>query len=80
MNLAHTIYAHAQALPDHLQREALDFITYLEQRHKVQPRSTAPLTTAQFVERFAGSLGDDFPDDINPAVCGQNFRGAVAGL
>ena len=35
MNLTETIYAHVRALPADLQRETLDFITYLEMRYKV---------------------------------------------
>lgn len=65
MNLPDTIYAHAQALPADLQRETLDFIAYLEQRYRIAPTTPSQLTTEAFIARFAGSVGDDFPDDIN---------------
>lgn len=67
MNLSDTIYAHAQALPADLQREALDFIAYLEQRYHITPAIPRQLTTEAFIDRFAGSVGDDFPDDIDDA-------------
>ena len=67
MNLPETIYAHAQALPADLQRETLDFISYLEQRYRITPPSPSRLSTEAFIEHFAGSIGDDFPDDIDDA-------------
>ncbi|WP_045532576.1 DUF2281 domain-containing protein [Serpentinimonas raichei] len=70
MNLSDTIYAHARGLPADLQREALDFIAYLEQRYHITPATPATsgrLTTEAFIERIAGSVGDDFPDDIDDA-------------
>lgn len=67
MNLPETIYAHVQALPVELQREALDFIAYLEQRYRLTPAKSQRLSTETFIARFAGSLGNDFPDDINDA-------------
>lgn len=67
MNLPDTIYAHARALPADLQREALDFIAYLEQRYHIASAIPGRLTTEAFIERFAGSMGDDFPDDIDDA-------------
>ena len=39
MNLPDTIYAHARVLPADLQRETLDFISYLEQRYRITPPS-----------------------------------------
>ncbi len=67
MNLSDTIYAHAQALPIDLQRETLDFIAYLEQRYRVIPKPLPLTTTEAFLARFAGCLGDDFPDEIGDA-------------
>jgi len=67
MNLPDTIYAHARALPVDLQRETLDFISYLEQRYRITPPIPRRLSTEAFIERFAGSVGNDFPDDINDA-------------
>jgi hypothetical protein len=71
MNLPETIYSHVRALPADLQWETLDFIGYLEERYGVGP-TTPRLTTQTFIERFAGSLGDDFPDDIDEADLGQD--------
>lgn len=65
MNLPDAIYAHARALPPDLQREALHFIAYLEQRYRVVPDRSGRMTTQAFIERFAGSVGDDFPNDID---------------
>ena len=65
MNLSDTICAHARALPADLQREALDFIAYLEQRYQIAPAASGRLTTEAFITRFAGSVDDDFPNDID---------------
>lgn len=65
MNLSDTIYTQAQALPADLQREALDFIAYLQQRYHITQAIPSQLTTEAFIKRFAGSVGDDFPDDID---------------
>ena len=67
MNLSDTIYSHAQALPADLQREALDFIAYLQQRYHITQAIPSQLTTEAFITRFSGSVGDDFPDDIDDA-------------
>lgn len=67
MNLPDTIYAHARALPADLQRETLDFIAYLEHRYHITPPGVGELTTEAFIQRFAGSVGSDFPDDIDGA-------------
>lgn len=64
MNLPDKIYAHARALPADLQREALDFIAWLEKRYDIQPPVVGGVTTEAFIQGFAGSIGDDFPDDI----------------
>lgn len=65
MNLPDTIYAHARVLPADLQREALDFISYLEHRYRITPPSPSRLSTEAFIERFAGTIGDDFPNNID---------------
>ena len=64
MDLSATIYANAQGLPVELQREALDFITFLMQRYSPPLVSTGNSDTEAFIKKFAGCLGDDFPDDI----------------
>lgn len=65
MNLLDTIYAHARTLPADLQREALDFIAWLEKRYDIRPPAAGGLSTDVFIQCFAGCLGDDFPDDID---------------
>jgi hypothetical protein len=71
MNMPETIYAHVRTLPADLQRETLDFIGFLEERYGLAP--TRPrLTTQAFIARFAGILGDDFPDDIDESGLGQD--------
>ncbi|MBK6975537.1 MAG: DUF2281 domain-containing protein [Sterolibacteriaceae bacterium] len=72
MTLPETIYAHARALPADLQREALDFIEYLERRYGVAPPATRAPDTAAFIARLAGSLSDDFPDDIDDVGLGPD--------
>lgn len=67
MNLSDTIHAQAQALPPALQREALDFIAYLQQRYHITQPMASQLSTEAFIQRFAGSVGADFPDDIDEA-------------
>ena len=45
MNLAKEIYQKSLSLPEHLARETLDFIEFLEQRHGIKPaRVTTPAT------------------------------------
>lgn len=63
MSLAENIYHHSRKLPEQAAREALDFIQFLEQRYvgKVVAR---PEDTESFLASVAGTLGDDFPDDI----------------
>jgi hypothetical protein len=72
MNLPDTIYAHALALPADLQRETLDFIAYLEYRYRITPPPFSTLSTQAFLERFAGSVGDDFPNDIDDIDLGAD--------
>ena len=71
MNLAETIYTHVSALPTDLQRETFDFIGFLEARYGLAPAAPR-LTTQGFIDRFAGSLGEDFPDDVNAADLGRD--------
>jgi hypothetical protein len=72
MNLPDRIYAHAKALPPDLQRATLDFIEHLEQRHGVAPLVTRIPNTDAFIARFAGSLGEDFPDEIDDSDLGAD--------
>ncbi len=65
MTLAETIYHHSLHLPEQAAREALDFIEFLEQRYgTVRTAHKAPNDTDAFLAAVAGTLGDDFPDDI----------------
>lgn len=65
MNLPDMIFSRAQALPTALQQEALDFIGYLEQRYQLGAVAAARDDTEAFLTRLAGSLGADFPDEID---------------
>ena len=70
MNLSDTIYAHAKVLPVNLQRDALNFIDYLSHRYQSDAGRTSSMETAAFISRFAGTLGDDFPNDIDESDLG----------
>ena len=72
MDLPETIYAHARALPAELQRQALDFIEYLEQRYRTGQTASRDRGTEEFIARFAGCLGQDFPDDIDDSGLGTD--------
>jgi hypothetical protein len=75
MTLAEVIQAHARALPPALQREALDFIAWLEARYGISaPAAAGPSlsSTEDFIARHAGALSDDFPDDIDDSDLGED--------
>lgn len=75
MTLAETIGAHVRVLPAVLQRETLDYITFLESRYgiKAPPQGDIKaVATEEFIARHAGALGDDFPDDIDLADGGRD--------
>lgn len=76
MTLVEAISAHVNALPPNLQREALDYIAFLETRYGVaRPAGDMPgLTTEDFIARHAGALGDDFPDDIDLGAEGDDSQ------
>lgn len=64
-DLAEAIVQHVYALPPHLQRETMDFIVYLESRYSLASEAPSVAATEAFIARFAGCLGDDFPDEID---------------
>ena len=65
MSIADNIYHHSRRLPEQAAREALDFIQFLEQRYAVKTALPAQAKdTESFLAAVAGTLGDDFPDDI----------------
>ncbi len=65
MSLAENIYHHSRQLPEQAAREALDFIEFLEQRYVGKSITLARSNdTGAFLAAVAGTLGDDFPDDI----------------
>lgn len=64
MDLSETIYIHARALPLELQREALDFIDALARQHPSAAMRSKP-DTETFIRQFAGSIGADFPNEID---------------
>lgn len=63
MTLAENIYHHSRNLPEQAAREALDFVQFLEQRYAGKA-AARPEDTESFLSAVAGTLGDDFPDDI----------------
>lgn len=63
MSLAENIYHHSRRLPEQAAREALDFVQFLEQRYAGKA-AARPEDTESFLSAVAGTLGDDFPDDI----------------
>jgi hypothetical protein len=63
MTLVEVIHRHVETLSPSLQRETLDFIEFLERRYGQTPWQGDD--TEAFLAAVAGSLGDDFPDDIN---------------
>ncbi|MEN9865204.1 MAG: hypothetical protein RL748_794 [Pseudomonadota bacterium] len=65
MDLPDTICANARILPVELQQEALDFIAFISRRSKINPVPDNRLNTSTFIQKFAGCLGADFPDDIS---------------
>lgn len=65
MSLAENIYQHSRRLPEQAAREALDFIQFLEQRYVDKAAlPTRAKDTESFLAAVAGTLGDDFPNDI----------------
>ncbi len=71
MTLAETIYQHSLQLPEPAAREALAFIQNLEKRYGIVPTAPKALNdTEVFLAAVAGTLGDDFPDDISDADLG----------
>jgi len=75
MTLAETIQTHVQALPPTLQRETLDFITWLEARYGIPAPAVAgspDSDTEAFIARHVGALSADFPDDIDDSDLGED--------
>ncbi len=73
MSLAENIYQHSRRLPEQAAREALDFIQFLEQRYV--DKATLPSRskdTESFLAAVAGTLGDDFPNDITDDDLGMD--------
>jgi hypothetical protein len=65
MSLAELIYQHSRRLPDHIAREALDFIEFLEQRHGVANSDDGVFDdTEKFLRAISPGFSDEFPDDI----------------
>lgn len=80
MNLAQQIYQHSLNLPEVAAREALDFIEFLEIRYQsdysVKHASLSslvePKSWKERVLAVAGTLSDDFPDDIDDSDLGED--------
>ncbi|RKT44896.1 DUF2281 domain-containing protein [Thiocapsa rosea] len=70
--LPEAIYEHSLRLPESAAREALAFIQQLEKRYhneQVAPARSSK-ETESFLAAVAGTLGNDFPDDIDNADLG----------
>ena len=63
MSIVENIYQHSRRLPEQAAREALDFIQFLEQRYVT--KTTRAEDTEAFLVAVAGTLSNDFPDDIS---------------
>ncbi|MDO8351183.1 MAG: DUF2281 domain-containing protein [Gallionella sp.] len=73
MLLAENIYQHSRRLPEQAAREVLDFIQFLELRYADQTSlPTLPKDTESFLAAVAGTLGDDFPNDITDDDLGKD--------
>ncbi|MCK6557066.1 DUF2281 domain-containing protein [Candidatus Binatia bacterium] len=75
MTLVEAIQAHVRLLPPALQREALDFIAWLEARYGIAAPpvpAPSPSSTEEFIARHANALSDDFPDDIDDSDLGED--------
>ncbi|NCN23827.1 MAG: hypothetical protein COZ20_06345 [Gallionellales bacterium CG_4_10_14_3_um_filter_54_96] len=73
MSVAENLYHHSRNLPDQAAHEALDFIQFLEQCYadKATLRSRSK-DTESFLAAVAGTLGDDFPNDITGDDLGKD--------
>ena len=49
---------------------ALNFIDYVSHRYQSDAGRASSMETAAFISRFAGTLGDDFPNDIDESDLG----------
>ncbi len=70
--LPEAIYEHSLRLPESAAREALAFIQQLEKRYhreQVLPARSSK-ETESFLAAVAGTLGNEFPDDIDDADLG----------
>lgn len=68
MTVAENIYQRSLKLPKQAAQEALDFVEFLESRYAKQELVSWRTT----VGRFAGVLGQDFPEDISDSDLGQD--------
>lgn len=74
MTLIETINTHLQILPPALQRETLDFITWIESRYNIAaPTVALPSNTEIFIAKHAGVLSQDFPNDIDTTGLGLDI-------
>ena len=65
MTLAETIYQHSLHLSEPAARQVLTLIQTLEKGYRVTPPVSVDTDdTEAFLAAVAGTLGDDFPDEI----------------
>ena len=66
MDIAQKIYSEAQRLPEFLAREVLDFIGYIEAKHRLNVRSGDDLKKAQeqVMKHIWNNIDDEIWDDV----------------
>jgi hypothetical protein len=62
MDIAQKIYNEAQRLPEFLAREVLDFIGYIEAKHRMNLVQNDDLKKAQ--EKVMGHVWDNIDDEV----------------
>ena len=66
MNIAEKIYEQARRLPEPLAREVLDFIEYIETKHRLKDIGTEHIKEAQIhiMERIWDNMEDDVWNEL----------------
>lgn len=62
MNIAEKIYREASRLPEHLAKEVLDFIEYIEKKHGLQDQEIQNLKEAQV--SVMNTIWDNHEDEV----------------
>ncbi|MEI6415405.1 MAG: DUF2281 domain-containing protein [Pseudomonadota bacterium] len=76
MTLADVIYRESLDLPTERAQEVIDFIGFIKSRYSGTKPVMSPMHATKSWESrvfaVAGTLGDDFPDDIDDTDLGQD--------